>query len=436
MRHTPGVISPLETFAGLLDRSVAEVAELAADARNFDPVRVGRIADIWDNNIFPLVSAASAVRPLRSGRARAGLLWMADLGAARRQLLIDLDPALAGFLPAARPEPSARRDYRGELRPGSFPLTAEVVRGLSVDYDLAAAAVRSMTVSATATGLRMHLTLAAPRRFQPSTGRVAVDGSRKPWPPAPLMFTFDGVTEFGFDAEDRVGVAVTCTDTGLAVALGREGHLRADEGTVWPDDPQWHESAAARAADPGTPHDRPQRREPVRAAILSAQQKAAARALHTLMLQVRLVGYYPHLAAAVPLNEICRIAAVAGSAILTASAHRGPARDKAFAALEEQWRHVPPKLPAAPIGSGPIMLRFVSYTEPHDDYDVARPSSAVVVAAVPGEDPAGPWHRAVKEITQPSRLRIAGGAFAGEQRVRRDADVLSIDDTFAVHPHG
>ncbi|GIG01130.1 hypothetical protein Cci01nite_62230 [Catellatospora citrea] len=359
---------------------------------------------------------------------------MADLGAARRQLLVDLDPALEGFLPPARPEPSAHRDYRGELRPGSFPVTAEVVRGLGVDYDLAGAAVRSLSVRATAAGLRVHLTLAAPRRFAPSEGRVATDGSRKPWPAAPLRFSFDDVSDFGFDAEDRVGAVLNCADTGLAVTLGRTGHLLARVGTVWPDDPRWHESAAARAADPGTPHERRQRREPVRAATLTAQQQAAARALHMLMLQVRLVGYYPHLAATVPVSEICRIAAAAGSAILAASAYRGAARDKAFAALEEQWRHVPPHLPTAPVGPGPAVFRFVSYTEPHDDHDVARPGSAVVLAAVPGEDPAAPWNRAGEEIVQPAQFRLASSAFAGVKQVRCDAGALSIDDTFAIHP--
>ncbi|MDG4824716.1 hypothetical protein O7635_22930 [Asanoa sp. WMMD1127] len=63
--------SPLETFAGLLDRSVHEIAAMAADARGFEVGRVGLIADIWDNNTLPLVGAAVAPRPLRARRARA-----------------------------------------------------------------------------------------------------------------------------------------------------------------------------------------------------------------------------------------------------------------------------------------------------------------------------------------------------------------------------
>ena len=66
--------SPLDTFAGLLDRSVQEIAILAADARAFDPSRIGRLADIWANNTSPLVGAACAPRPTPARRARAGLL--------------------------------------------------------------------------------------------------------------------------------------------------------------------------------------------------------------------------------------------------------------------------------------------------------------------------------------------------------------------------
>lgn len=58
--------SPLEAFAGLLDRSVREIATLASDARTFDATRIGRLADIWDNNTVPLVGAACAPWPLRS----------------------------------------------------------------------------------------------------------------------------------------------------------------------------------------------------------------------------------------------------------------------------------------------------------------------------------------------------------------------------------
>jgi glutamate dehydrogenase/leucine dehydrogenase len=89
---------------------------------------------------------------------------MADLGAARRELMVDLDPALDTMLPVARTGLSVYRDYQARVRPGSFPVTAEVVAGLASDYDLSAASVRSLAVRPAETGLLAQLTLAAPRR--------------------------------------------------------------------------------------------------------------------------------------------------------------------------------------------------------------------------------------------------------------------------------
>ncbi|MEU7923464.1 hypothetical protein [Micromonospora zamorensis] len=379
--------SPLETFAGLLDRSIREIASLATDARSFDGTRIGRIADIWDNNTLPLVRAACAPWPLRSRRASTGLRWMADLGADRRTLMVDLDPGLDGVLPTARPQPSVHRDYQGRVFPGTFRLTAEIIDALAHDYDLANGSVRSLTAQPADAGLQVHLTLATPRRFTPSTGRVSGDGPRMPWPAAPLRFTFNGVTDLQFDAEDRIGMAVSRTSAGSAVAIGRSGRLQATEASVWPDDPRWYESAAGQAADLTTPHARPQRRKPLPTSTLTAPQQAAARALVMLMNHARLVHHYPNLAAGVPILDICRVAADAGSAILAASAHRGAERQTAFAELEQRWRHVPPQVPPEAIRSGPVMLRHARYDEPHDDHNVPHHGGAVLLAAVPGADP-------------------------------------------------
>ena len=256
--------SPLAMFAGLLDRSIQEIAALAADARTFDISRIGRIADIWDNNTFPLVSAACAPRLLRAGRARAGLRWMADLGPDRRELMIDLEPAVDVVLPAAGPELSAYRDYQGRVRPGSFPVTAELVAALTTDYDLAGASVRSLAMRPAETGRQAKITLAAPRRFVPGSGRLAPDGARRPWPPAPLIFTLRNVDDLSFDVGDRIGFSVTLADSGPVVSIGHGGHLRAASASVWPQDPRWHESAAGRAADAVTPPVRRARRKPGR----------------------------------------------------------------------------------------------------------------------------------------------------------------------------
>ncbi|MFI5928270.1 hypothetical protein ACIA3K_20225 [Micromonospora sp. NPDC051543] len=164
--------SPLEAFAGLLDRSIREITALATDARGFDAARIGRIADIWDNNAVPLVGAACAPRPLRSRRARAGLRWMADLGADRRRLMVDLDPSLDRVLPTAPPDHSVHRDYLGRVFPGALRLTAETVDALAHDYDLAAGSVRSLTARPSDAGLRVQLTLADGQHIDRAEGAI------------------------------------------------------------------------------------------------------------------------------------------------------------------------------------------------------------------------------------------------------------------------
>ncbi|MEU4555451.1 hypothetical protein EV382_2818 [Micromonospora violae] len=424
--------SPLETFAGLLDRSIREIAALATDARSFDATRIGRIADIWDNNTLPLVGAACAPWPLRSRRASSGLRWMTDLGADRRRLMVDLDPSLDRVLPTARPQRSVHRDYQGRVFPGAFRLTAEVVDALAKDYDLANGSVRSLTARPSDEGLQIHLILATPRRFTPSTGRVSRDGSEMPWPAAPLRFTFNGVSDLQFDAEDRIGMAVIRTSAGSTVVIGRSGRLQANEASVWPYDSLWHESTAGQAADLTTPHERPQRRKPIPTPTLTASQRAAARSLVMLMSHARLVHHYPNLAAGVPILDICRVMADAGSAILAASARRGAARQTAFAELEQRWRHVPPKVPPEAIRSGPAMLRHVRYDEPHDDRDVPHHGSAVLLAAAPGTHPAAPWTLASEEITQPSQFRITNTAFDDGQHIHHDGRFLRIGDVLIV----
>ncbi|MFE9191046.1 hypothetical protein ACFYL6_15665 [Micromonospora sp. NPDC007208] len=423
---------PLGTFAGLLDRSIREIVALAMDARSFDATRIGRIADLWDNNALPLVGAACAPWPLRSRRASSGLEWMADLGADRRRLMVDLDPSLDRLLPTARPQRSVHRDYQGRVFPGAFRLTAEIIDVLAEDYDLVNGSVRSLTAQPSNEGLQVRLTLAAPRRFIPSTGRVSRDGSRMPWPAAPLKFTFNGVTNLQFDAEDRIGMAVSRTSAGSAVTIGRSGHLQATEASVWPDDPRWYESTAGQAADLTTQHERPQRRKPIPTSTLTAPQRAAARSLVMLMNHARLVHHYPNLAAGVPILDICRVAADAGSAIIAASARRGAARQTAFGQLEQRWRHVPPEVPPEAIRSGPVMLRHARYDEPHDDYDVPHHGSAVLLAAVPGADPAVPWTLASEGITQPSRFRITSAAFDDGQHIHHDGRVLRIGDALVL----
>lgn len=239
------------------------------------------------------------------------------------------------------------------------------------------------------------------------------------------------VSELWFDADDRTGVTITCTDAGPVVATGR-GRLRAASATVWPDDPCWYESTAGQAADTVTPHGRQTRRKPVTTATLTEQQRAAARALVTLMLRIRLVGYYPELAGGIPVRELCHAATGAGTAILAAGARRRAARHTAFAELAQRWRHLPPDAAPAPILAGPAVLRYARYDELHEDYDVDRPSQAVLVAATPDTDPTAPWRLASEAIARPTRFHLTKDAFDGVQDVHRDGDRLAIGESLTI----
>ncbi|MBB5867888.1 hypothetical protein F4553_001267 [Allocatelliglobosispora scoriae] len=55
----------VEIFGDLLDRSIEQIAAVAADARDFDAARISRLADIWDNNTLPC----------RGGRGRGCAGW-------------------------------------------------------------------------------------------------------------------------------------------------------------------------------------------------------------------------------------------------------------------------------------------------------------------------------------------------------------------------
>ncbi|MEV1203325.1 hypothetical protein AB0J07_25375, partial [Microbispora rosea] len=44
----------LGALGSLLDRSLAQIAEASADARTYDRRTIYEVADVWDNNTFPL----------------------------------------------------------------------------------------------------------------------------------------------------------------------------------------------------------------------------------------------------------------------------------------------------------------------------------------------------------------------------------------------
>ncbi|MFE1783069.1 hypothetical protein ACFW9F_10880 [Streptomyces sp. NPDC059506] len=51
--------SSAAVLAALLDRSLVQIADASADARGFDRETVRAVADVWDNNTFPLFGALS-----------------------------------------------------------------------------------------------------------------------------------------------------------------------------------------------------------------------------------------------------------------------------------------------------------------------------------------------------------------------------------------
>jgi hypothetical protein len=137
---------------------------------------------------------------------------------------------------------------------------------------------------------------------------------------------------------------------------------------------------------------------------------------------------HPRLTATIPLREICRVAAGAGSAVLAPLARRGSAREAAFAELVQRWHPAPPKVPALPVPDGPATPRNLGYHEPHEEYDVQHEGGVVLMAAVPDTDSTAPWSLAGEKLTQPATVRITAAAFDGVHDVHRNADTLTMND--------
>ena len=146
------------------------------------------------------------------------------------------------------------------------------------------------------------------------------------------------------------------------------------------------------------------------------------------LIRFRLVHYYPQMAASIPVREICGVAADAGAAILAASQKHGRARQTAFTQLIQRWRDVPPDIAPTGIASGQATLRYASYSEPHEDHQVPRHGSVVLVAAVPEVNPEAPWCLAGEEFTEPIRFHIAATAFQRVEEIRRNGGVLTVRD--------
>ncbi|MFI7627739.1 hypothetical protein [Microbispora rosea] len=453
----------LGALGSLLDRSLAQIAEASADARTYDRRTINEVADVWDNNTFPLFHAATAHTSIgRERRARAALIWMADLGPERRSWMVEQAAAAGHSLERLVPPPMARprriRDFRGQVTPSARPLTAEAALELATDYDLAAAEVRSLLIERVGEQLTGALVLVVPRRYD--AGPQAGD-------PPELDLRLEDVTDVRFDSDDRRGSTLNCLAADIVIGVGASGRLRATRGTVYLDDLAWHLSAAGRAADQQTPpRENQSRRAPERHPQPEGAVLVAARLVHMAMLEIR-TAHHAHYADRIPVRLLAGALVGAGTDILAAGALRGSRRESALRDLVETWienggptlapwftdelRQVADSelLPdttrgwiegvtaqGAALGDPETKdldlppeaeLRLAEYTAPHTCYRIPRDSSAVVILAHPPAGQGSPsrsWRLRVSDVDDVSRFRLRSDAFGGAHELRTDRETI------------
>ncbi|MFE3448928.1 hypothetical protein ACFXJ8_08305 [Nonomuraea sp. NPDC059194] len=447
-------------LGALLDRSLAQIAAAAQDARSFDRQTIHTVADIWDNNTFPLFHAAAARTPWgRERRARAALRWMAALGAERRSWMIE-QAALAGhnlepLLPHLSESPFHGRSARGKVLPRSMLLTAGTAAEIATDYDMTGAEVLTLLLEREGSRLTGTLTVAVPRRYE--TGRREEE-------PAKLHIWLTDITEIQVDSRDAPGITLATDANSLAIGIGTHGTLRAAGAEVLPRDWAWHLSTAGRAADARTPPaDHDPASPPPRMRPLEGASLLAARLLHGAMTEIRMTRFVARADQAM-VRALSRAFAGAGTAVVAAR------REAAYHRLIETWmeRGGPTLVPwftrslrgilddrhfherthariAAFAASSPLPtptpnpiselppraeLRLARYTAAHTENGTERAASAVVHLAVPSLHEGIPWRLQVLEFNSPARFQIHTAAFRGPCRPRTvDASrSLTLDD--------
>lgn len=441
--------SAMSILAALLDRSLRQIAEAAADVRYFDRETIRAAADVWDNNLFRLFWAASAARAgERERRALASLTWMARLGERRRGWMTE-QAAIAGhelapLLPPVEPEIPGR-DSRGYVMTPMCQLTRQSVDDLVPDYDLTAATVRHLRVERAGARLIGFLQLVVLRRFSVDENLEAR--------PALLDVWLEGVTDVAFDISNTRGAALEADADGVEVCLGADGRILATCGEYQLDDRSWHLSAAGRRADALTP---PRTRESGRlhqppAGKLGAEAHAAATLLLHAMWELRSVRYAAR-ADRVPVRGLCRAFSGAGEAILAAGSQRSNRhREAAFRDLIRTWAHqggpalarwfaatlteaagrpdiievpeapeqTPPSLARDAVSDGAppqAALVMAAWTATHSDYRKERPATAQLLLALPprpDEDHLVPWRLRAVSCTEPDTFRLRAAAFQG-----------------------
>ncbi|MEV4348439.1 hypothetical protein AB0J83_28630 [Actinoplanes sp. NPDC049596] len=335
-------MSAAAALALLLDRSIARIAESAADAALFDRQEIVRQAGIWDNNALPLIGVMLS-RPafVRERRAAAALRWMAAAGPGRRAWMSEqAGSSLVGVL---GPPPKAVlhfRDYRGHVQSGAVPLSLPVVE----DYDLTGAEVVAVRVERAGSSLQAQISFIAARRFAVPSGHAE----------AVLTLTLADVWVVELDNRSLTGLSVAVSDSGVEIGVGDRGRLRAASGTVRVEDDAWHLSQAGRAADAVTPQRVLQHEEPkaLRPQRFSAGWEAGL-ILREAMLEIRGLRSAANVGR-LPVAELQTALAGAGTGLCLVAAQPRRVRDRAFRELAESWfaecpilrhrtaRHLPP----------------------------------------------------------------------------------------------
>ncbi|MGZ2357159.1 hypothetical protein LRE75_10795 [Streptomyces sp. 372A] len=439
----------MAVLAALLDRSLLQIAEAAADARWYDRETIRAASDVWDNNLFPLFRAAHSAHPRkRERRALAALKWMAGISERRRRWMTE-QAAVAGYdigplLSQIEPYVPGR-DHRGHvMAPLPRALTATRVEELLPDYDLAAAEVSHLRVERAGADLTALLQLAVPRRFAVEEGGAVG--------PALLNLALDRVTEAAFDLSDTRGAVLDPRADGIAVSVGAAGRLRAEAAEYWCDDRSWHRSAAGRRADAVTPpRDRRSARPgpPPDDGKLGADAHAAAVLLRHVMWEIRTVRY-PGEADRVPVRALCRAVEGAGTAVLAAGSAPRADREAAFRDLIRFWadRGGPglarsfagilrssagrddlieadegpvrapspldgtPRLPEPPRSAALVMAAWTAARA------TGHPAEAQLQLALP-DRPGAPWRLRCLSCTTPHGFRLADAAFQGPGALAR-----------------
>ncbi|MGW4817036.1 hypothetical protein ACWEPB_36080 [Kitasatospora cineracea] len=444
----------LLAYAALLDHSIERIAEVSADAREFDREEIYRLTDVWDNNTAALFAAAAArFRWTRALQARWALRWMADFSPARRAWMVERTAAagvpVERFLPRPAPVPAGpgqwHRFYRGFMSAELDGSGDELTEGLAAEYDLPAAGFRGLLVERRgADRLDGWCEFELPRRYAGGGPRAAR-----------LTVLFEDPEGLRFDGgRDTTGLSLEAGPDGVVLRLGAAGVLRCRSVRLNLDDDHWEVSPTGRRFAAAHPERR--ERHGVRQWTLPIFRSAGGPAdagwvLRTAMIAARRVRFAGS-AADAPLRAVTTALAGAGPRILAAGAVRRRAdRNAAFEALVADWfRRGGPDFAEAVTGyvtvpeefrlvgprarptvrALPARLALVLYRPPSTPVEYSRPARArLVFAQAAAGDPDAPWILRSQGFEHPVALAFTLDAF------RHAAVPESAPDRFAFGPH-